>query len=61
MIAFIDDHQDKHGVEPICPCHGPRTMYGWLLRGKGFSGDVGVISAAAIYTASDLQHDRCAP
>jgi hypothetical protein len=38
-----------------------RTMYGWLPQGKGFSGDAGVISAAAMYTASDLQHDRCAP
>jgi hypothetical protein len=38
-----------------------RTMYGWLLRGKGVSGDAGVISAAAMYTASDLQQDRCAP
>jgi hypothetical protein len=36
-------------------------MYGWLLRGKGFSGDAGVISAAAMYAASDLQQDRCAP
>ena len=33
-------------------------MYGWLLRGKGFSGDAGVISAAAMYTASGLQQDR---
>jgi len=38
-----------------------RTTYGWLPRGKGFSGDAGVISAAAMYTASDLQYDRCAP
>jgi len=39
----------------------PWTMYGWLLRGKGFSGDAGVISAAALYAASDLLQDRCAP
>jgi transposase len=38
-----------------------RTMYGWLPRGKGVSGDAGVISVAAMYTASGLQRDCCAP
>jgi hypothetical protein len=27
-------------------------MYGWLLRGKGFSGDVGMVSVAAMSAAS---------
>jgi hypothetical protein len=28
MIAFIDDHREAHGVEPICkvlPPHRPQT------------------------------------
>lgn len=43
--------------------HDPRlqSVYGWLLRVK----DVGSVwvnwSVAAMYTASDLQRDRCAP
>ena len=41
--------------------HGPRTMYGWLPRGKGFSVDAGMMSVAAMYTASGLQHVDCAP
>lgn len=41
--------------------HGARTVYGWLPRGKGFSVDAGVISVAAMYTASGLQHGGCAP
>jgi len=40
---------------------GCRIMYGWLPRGKGFSVDAGVISVAAMYTASKLQHGGCAP
>ena len=35
MVKFIDEHRGEHGVEPICPRHGPRTMYGWLPRDKG--------------------------
>jgi hypothetical protein len=49
--------------------HCPRTMYGWLPRGKSVSVEAGVISVAAIarpgpapgYTASRLQHGGCAP
>jgi hypothetical protein len=38
-----------------------RTMYGWLPRGKGVSVEAGMMSGAAMYTASGLQHDGCAP
>jgi hypothetical protein len=38
-----------------------RTLYGWLPRGKGFSVDAGMVSVAAMYAASRLQHGRCAP
>jgi len=38
-----------------------RTMYGWLPRGKSVSVEAGVNSGAAMYTASGLQHDGCAP
>ena len=38
-----------------------RTMYGWLPRGKSVSVEAGVISVAAMYTASRLQHYSCAP
>lgn len=41
--------------------HRARTVYGWLPRGKGFSVEAGVISVAAMYTASELQHGGCAP
>jgi hypothetical protein len=50
----------KHGG-PKRVRHCARTMYGWLPRGKGFSSDAGVISAAAMYTASELQLACCAP
>jgi putative transposase len=34
MIAFIDDHRDKHGVEPICEVLpiAPATYYEHLAR-----------------------------
>ena len=34
MIAFIDDHRDKHGVEPICEVLpiAPATFYDHLAR-----------------------------
>ena len=34
MIAFIDDHRDKHGVEPICDMLpiAPATYYDHLAR-----------------------------
>jgi hypothetical protein len=34
MIAFIDDHRDKHGVEPICEVMpiAPATYYEHLAR-----------------------------
>lgn len=35
-----------------------RTVYGWLLRGKSVQAASDMITAA--YTASDLQHERCA-
>ena len=38
-----------------------RTMYGWLPRGKIVSVEAGMISVAAMYTASGLQHGGCAP
>lgn len=41
--------------------HFPRTMYEWFPRGKSVSVDAGVVSAAAMYTASVLQHGGCAP
>jgi hypothetical protein len=55
--------KSRAGRRPMDAVFGPliRTMYGWLPRGKGFSVDAGVISAAAMYTASELQHGGCAP
>jgi DNA replication protein DnaC len=44
-----------------CPRQRSRTVYGWLPRGKRFSVDAGMISVAAMYTASGLQHGGCAP
>ncbi|WP_336421185.1 transposase, partial [Roseovarius sp. D22-M7] len=49
-------------VEPetlVCPCGCgvvivARTMYGWLPRGKSVSVKAGMISVAAMYTASGL-------
>lgn len=34
MIAFIDDHRDEHGVEPICDVLliAPATSYEHLAR-----------------------------
>ena len=34
MIAFIDDHRDKHGVEPICEVLpiAPATFYDHLAK-----------------------------
>ena len=34
MIAFIDDHRDKHGVEPICEVLpiAPATYYDQLAK-----------------------------
>jgi transposase len=40
---------------------GARTMYGWLPQGKNISVEAGMISVAAMYTASDMQHSGCAP
>jgi hypothetical protein len=53
------DRQRPAALERVRHC--ARTMYGWLPRGKGVSGDAGVISVAAMYTASGLQRDCCAP
>jgi len=36
-------------------------MYGWLPLGKGFSVESSMISVAAMYTASEMQHDGRAP
>ena len=47
------------GIEGLRHC--ARTMYGWLPRGKGVLVDAGIISVAAMYTASGLQRDCCAP
>jgi hypothetical protein len=50
-----------HAIHRRLRVHCPRTMYGWLPRGKSVSVEAGVISVAAMYTASDLQHGSCAP
>jgi hypothetical protein len=55
--------KSRAGRRPMDAVFGPltRTMYGWLPRGKRFSVDAGMISVAAMYTASELQHGGCAP
>jgi hypothetical protein len=57
--ARLVDHAHDRLDAPVR--HRARTVYGWLPRGKGFSVDAGMISVAAMYTASGLQHVDCAP
>ena len=49
------------GFVYVAPRRFARTVYGWLPLGKCISIDAGVISVAAMYTASELQHVGCVP
>ena len=52
--ALVEGHVGQHVVFGARHC--PRTLYGWLPLGKGFSVESGMISVAAMYTASGMQH-----
>ncbi|MGX0902909.1 hypothetical protein ACSSV8_001474, partial [Roseovarius sp. MBR-79] len=55
LFNYVDLEQripERHPLREIRQV----VMYGWLPRGKRFSVDAGMISVAAMYTASELQH-----
>lgn len=58
-LTQSDGHAERRAA--LDPRRFARTVYGWLPLGKCISIDAGVISVAAMYTASELQHVGCVP